>query len=153
MKQKGFTLFELASVLVIIGVLSALVTFSWSDSSIRLTAQAQRLKTDIRYIQMLSMAEHKMYRINFVNSTQYSITESDGVTPVYFPGSAINTTTTDAGITLSSNRSPLFFNSFGTPFISTSIALTNNAVITFTTTDGSTSSVIIRPETGYASVS
>lgn len=102
---------------------------------------------------MLSMAKHEMYQMNFANSTQYSITESNGITPVYYPASNINTTTMDSGFTISSNVSPLLFNSFGVPYISTSTELSSNAVITITASDGTTESVIVRPETGYASIS
>lgn len=151
-KSKGFTLLELGFILVIIGVLSAIATMSWTDTPARLTAEAQRLKTNIRYVQMLSMARHEMYQINFLNSTQYSITETNGITPVYFPGSNENITTLDTGLTIASSASPIIFNSFGVPYRSVSTPQTRTAMIFITASDGSTATLTVSPETGYATI-
>lgn len=87
MSDKGFTLFELIMVIVLIAVVAVVVTPSFkSGTSISVTTAGSKVADDIRYAQALAMSRHKlsaptgvtnptfMYRVVFnAGSDSYSI--------------------------------------------------------------------------------
>lgn len=70
--MKSFTVFELIMVIVLIGIL-LLIAIPNIDSyfDVKLNSCAQKIVSDIRYAQYLSVAEHKTYGVQFNPATNY----------------------------------------------------------------------------------
>lgn len=84
-QNQGLTLIELVVVIVVamaIGI-SALV-FWQPHLPVNLQVQADRIASDIRYVQALAAAERKLYRFNYGGSTYY-FTDSSGHNVYYKP--------------------------------------------------------------------
>ncbi len=146
--QNGWTLIELAVVMVIITIVSLVVVMRWPGEGINLEAQAQQLASDIRYTQALAMTRGERYRINFT-AGNYGIAIRTG-TAVPHPVIGTNTISFPAGIALSSPSSFIVFDGQGSPYTDATLpgtALAADAVISLSG-GGSTINVRISPQTG-----
>lgn len=130
--MQAFTLIELVSVIVILGILSISVAVYFpSQQTFNVSSMTESLKRDIQYTQSLAMNLNATYTLN-VSASGYSITP----TP---PGGAV-TVNLPSGLVLSGTS--LSFNKEGRP--------SNTSVATFTLTAGGESkSLTVAPETGY----
>lgn len=152
-RYHGFTLFELVTTIVIIGILATAATIVWPSDLMRINGQAQGLASDIRYLQMQAMARHEMLQINFT-SNQYSLTVTSSGAAVNFPAENNNTIVLENNITATASVNTLIFDSTGTPYTNSSTPLNSNATVTISSSqDSSSATVTITPETGYVSVS
>ncbi len=156
-KLNAFTLIELVIVMAILGIIGSVVLVRWPSDTVTLEAQAQQMVNDIRYIQFLAHTRNKSYRINFISSSQYTFTETDGTTAVNHPATENNVITLASGITLSNSGLPgnfIVFNRKGVPYTDAGVttALSGNATITLTGSSGSRT-VTISSETGKVLVS
>lgn len=71
-KNQGLTLIELVVVIVIALAIGISAIVFWRPHlSINLQAQADRIASDIRYVQALAAAERKLYKFNYGGSTYY----------------------------------------------------------------------------------
>ena len=143
-RTHGFTFLELVAVLLVIGVLAAMALPRVVTQSINLSAIAAKLASDIRYTQSLSMSQGQRYRINFLSTTTYQITDIIGVgTPIAHPitGTAVISV---APATLSGTD--ITFDSQGVPY-NAAVALAANVVITLTA-GSDTRTLTISPATG-----
>lgn len=144
MLRRGFTLIELVLVIAIMAILTTYITLNWPGQGVNLRAQADQLAGDIRYAQALAYNRGVRYRINFINSTTYSISDTSGTVVVYTG----NGTTTLSQATMTYTTSPLVFTTQGVPYSgATPTILSSNFVITLTS-DGGTMTVTVYPETG-----
>jgi len=148
----GFTLIELIIVLVILGIITLVISFSFPSGDTYAYAQAQQLANDLRYMQNLAVTRESPVRINFAAS-QYSLTETDGTTAINHPGSNSNVILMPTSVTLSTINLPnnyVVFGSNGEPYSSTSIsssALTGYAWVLITG-QSHIAVVLMTPETG-----
>lgn len=69
MNEKGFTIIEIISVLVLIGVLSAIVLLSRSSGDVDMAAGYDTLKVHLRYAQMRSMNSDVIWGVQFSGSS------------------------------------------------------------------------------------
>ena len=148
-RDKGFTLVELVTVLVIVAILSLMFVTQWRGLSVNLAAQADQLVSDIRYIQSLSMTRGQRYRINF-SAGGYAFSNAAGTVPVPHPATAANSVPLAGGITLTSTHAFLVFDGNGTPYVNSALpgtALAGDAVITLSA-DGESRTVRVSPQTG-----
>ena len=76
-KSRGFTLIELTLVMVIAAILGAIATVAFRGEGINVSARAELLASDIRYVQFVAMTLNTSYRINF-SANQYSFSSADG---------------------------------------------------------------------------
>ena len=147
--SRGFTLIELVTTIVILGILSVSVIVKWPGQALTLDGQASQLVSDIRYVQAISMTREQRYRINFA-SDHYWLSNQDDTTTVNLPLSGQSQVDMQNGITLAATDSYLVFGKDGTPYtdaVTPGTPLATDAVITLSSgTDSKT--VTISPETG-----
>jgi MSHA pilin protein MshC len=150
-RLRGFSLFELVVVLVIVGVLAVFaVPRLVTTQSITLPALKAQMIANIRYTQSLSMSRGQRYRINFTASS-YQITDMGGAAIVQ-PSTSSAAPISVSPAMLSGYNPPLTgnyvaFDGGGVPYVSATAVLASTATITITS--GSDSATIaIAPETG-----
>ena len=155
-KVNGFTLIEVIIVVLAIAILAIYPLIKWPGTSINLDAEAERLASDIRYAQSLSMTKGDRYQFVRTSSTTYQIRSSTG-TPVLL-GQGSTTVTLNSGITFGTftnlPNNLVFFDGAGTPYTdnnSTPTALSATASIPITA-GGNTQTITITPETGSISI-
>ena len=147
--EQGFSLPELIAVIAIIAILGVSAMAKWSGSSINLAAQADKVASDIRYIQGFSTSHGQRYRINF-SATRYGFTNLAGTTPLAHPVTNAAEVELEQGTSLASTVSFIAFSGVGAPYVTATLpgtALTTDAIITLTA-DGKTRTVRVSPETG-----
>ena len=139
---------ELIVVLSIVSLLM-ITTIKWPGKGINLTAQAERLANDIRYVQSLAMANDDYYEITF-DTTQNRYTITPGVFPVW----QNDTVNIETGITISAiSNNYLGFDEKGIPYTNnTGTKLSSDATITLTT-EGKNKIITILVETGKVNIS
>ena len=148
-RQNGFSLPELIAVIVIASVLAATALTKWSGSGINLAAQAERIASDIRYIQSYSATHDQRYRINFL-SDRYGFTNLTGVTALLHPVANTAQVMLENGVTLTTTHTYLAFDGLGAPYTAATVpgtALASTAIVTLTS-GGTSRTVRVSPETG-----
>jgi prepilin-type N-terminal cleavage/methylation domain-containing protein len=155
--QQGFTLIELVSMLVLLGLVSAIAVSKTSDfqSSTNLVTTANVLKNHLRYAQMYAMNSDSasFCRINFTGSplNNYELEVYDsGWTDLNLPGLQSNVYDMD-NIYVSDNTT-VVFNIRGIPMNTATLASYRTSNTTITLTDGTNSvNITIRKNTGFTS--
>ena len=148
---RGFSLIELVTVLVIVGILAVFAAPRlFTVQSITLPAVAAQLLANIRYTQSLAMSQGQRYRINFT-ATTYQITDMSGA-PIVQPVTASTAAISVSPATLSGYNPPLTnnyvaFDTKGVPYTSATAALAATATISLTS-GSDTSNITVVPETG-----
>jgi len=123
----GFTLLEIIMVIVIIGILAFVAIQKYSATrSISLATAADMIKSDIRSVQALAMAQHTSKTLTFNSSTEY-------IFPTIGEGNKIRDfdNVFDGGISLSAYPASISFNSLGEPTAGygSSITITTGSTI------------------------
>jgi prepilin-type N-terminal cleavage/methylation domain-containing protein len=79
--NKGFTLIEIVSVILVLGIISAVAIPMLDQSSINATLVANTVQTDIQYTQELAMTRNQNIAISFgAGATSYDLpTDPSGV--------------------------------------------------------------------------
>lgn len=129
---KGFTLMELITVLILVGIISAFVVIRMPDTATyNLSAITEQLRRDIRYTQILALSLNTNYTL-VTSSSGYSIspTPPEGAVNVPMP----------TGVTLSA--ASVTFNSMGDPALASPVNITITA-------SGVTNTLTVSPETGF----
>jgi len=146
-QQSGFTLIELVTVLILLGILAGTLYSRGAPSTATLNAQADQLARTLRHAQSLSLAQARSLTLDVQSATNYII--SDGGATITDPQGVVQTYTLVNGVTVAG--SDLDFDSLGRPIDATDNLIT--AARTWTlSVDGSTASVRVEPLTGFVSV-
>lgn len=149
--RKGFTLFEVLATLVLLGILAVgVVSFTSGSSNLNLVAEADLIKSHLRYAQIRAQADIYEWRVIFTDATTYQIgpvvIPGQGFTPQIVPGTVGTEATLTDGISAASGT-VIRFDSWGRPMDDANALL--NVDKTITLTGGGRSEVItIRRETG-----
>ncbi len=80
--EKGFTIIEIISAMLIIGIMAAMVYPSFNTGAVDARTAANTIKTDIRFIQQLAFARNDPGNISitFTNgSSTYTFTDPAGI--------------------------------------------------------------------------
>jgi prepilin-type N-terminal cleavage/methylation domain-containing protein len=131
-RQSGFTLPELIAVIIISSVFAATAVAKWSGSGTNLAADAERLASDIRYIQSYSSTHDQRYRINFL-SDRYGFTNLAGTTALLHPVTNGAQVMQENGVVLMFTHSYLAFDGLGVPYATATVPgtpLASTAIIT-----------------------
>ena len=76
--EHGFTLIEIIMVVVIIGILAWVAITKYPTTGISLETAADMIRSDIRSVQALAMAQHASKTLTFNSSTEYVFPAAGG---------------------------------------------------------------------------
>lgn len=151
--QGGFTLVEIISVLLIIGIIaSVVITRIASTVDYSLQSQTEQLKTHIRYSQSMSMGSSTVFGVYFPNNTSYSIYYGGSTSNLTkFPGASDYTVNLPPGMTLLSyGTSTVSFDTWGKPYTDAANQISQSGTRTITLAmSGKTRSLNITQNTGF----
>lgn len=129
-QAKGFTLFELVIVLLIVAAVATYIGIRLPSTTLfRQSSISEQLRRDIRYTQTLAMSLDSTYSIVFT-SNSYTITPA--------PPRGAYTVTMPTGVTLSAGS--ITFSATGAPAAAGSVTITGG---------GSTTTLTVAAETGF----
>lgn len=141
--QNGFTMMEIISVLVIIGIVSAVVITRMTNPRIYdLASQLEVVKNHVRLAQSRAMNSYKPCGINFSSSTTYYLFDAAApATPIQMLGeksATINLGSGGKGSTLTITSAPqvITFDGFGSPGTSNVTVVTNAGSFNITKNTG-----------------
>jgi MSHA pilin protein MshC len=153
--NRGFTMVEVVVVLILLAILTPFVVSRFTTSNVELIAQADVLKSHLRYAQIKAMNDTVTWGITLTNPTTYSLFKT-GVTPPpsNLPGdTSYNHTLTD-GVTVTVTSglpvgvTSITYSEWGIPVDGSGTALTSNVVLTLSKGSQSTALTITR-NTGF----
>ena len=162
-KKSGFTLIELVMIIVILGILAlTAVPKATTTSSIRLQAACQKIASDLRYAQEMSMAQQVRFGISFdpVNES-YFVYRVNIATKVIDPQTrndfdiSFIQLNEFKGIDIASTNfsNKMEFDSIGAPYDGNGVILSSQGIITLQTAGGAYSKTVrIESKTGKVSV-
>lgn len=136
--DRGFTLIEVISVLVLLGILAAVMVNRSLDNSADAIGEAEVVKGHLRFAQMKAMNSDTSWGIAFAGSS-YTLQQKGLTSAVPLPGQNSATYTLAKG-TVSATRNPIVFNQWGDP----------GAIITVTVNVGANSQAFtVAQNTGF----
>lgn len=123
----GFTLIEIIMVVVIIGILAWVAIAKYPTTGISLETAADMIKSDIRSVQALAMAQHASKTLTFNSSTEYVFPAAEGVNKTRNFANIF-----DGNISLNAYPPSISFNSLGEPTAGYASSITINGTRTLT---------------------
>ena len=143
----GFTLIEVITVIVIIGILSAVLLTRKAERSGELSGRLAELRSQLRFVQLSAMKSGVPYIAMRFDGAKYWAEYSNS-TNMTLPGeNATGIIVSDKSMTMT----PAFnlrFDSLGVPYDGTGAKLASPQIITITV-GGGTGNCTVTPETGY----
>lgn len=120
LNENGFSLIELISAILVMGIIAAVVFPSFKTSGIDVSTAASTLETDLHFLQELAMARNPQ------NTGDIGVTFTSGQSSytITDPASMFGQTRTfPSGVTISSATSAISFNKYGEPEIAGATAV------------------------------
>jgi len=139
--NRGFTLVELVVIITLIGILAVAVLPKFNLDSFTDDKEATLFLTHIRYAQHKSMVTGGGWGISFA-ANNYSLFDETGAAQSFPDGASTISVTA-----ISSTRSPLYFDSLGTPD-DDSTSTNSNSVTTQTVITIGGQTITVEPHTG-----
>jgi prepilin-type N-terminal cleavage/methylation domain-containing protein len=140
--QRGFTMIEMVVVLIVMAIVSTFIWTRSTPSNNDLIAQADILKSHLRYAQIRAMNDTEHWGIYIPDAGSYILFRKNAQAISLLPGEAAQTHTLPTGITVTVGAGSTYnFDDFGSPGLST---------LTITLSQGTaTTNVTITKNTGY----
>lgn len=145
----GFTLIEVITVLLIIGILSAVIVSRGTTLNGDAAARASELRAQLRYLQLMAMKNGTTYLVlQSQGGSYWAYNSADSAKRLPLPGeSAATVSLADKDMTL--DNFIISFDSFGIPYSGNpQVKLAANATIDMAV-NGQNASLIVVPETGF----
>ncbi len=127
--DRGFTLIEIISVLVLLGILAAVVVSKNIDTGADALGEMEGIRGHLRYAQMKAMNSNTTWGILLAGNT-YTLQQNGAASATPFPGEDTSTHAMPTGSTASATVNPITFDQWGSP---------GAATITVTVTAGTAS--------------
>jgi prepilin-type N-terminal cleavage/methylation domain-containing protein len=148
--QRGFTMIEMVIVLIVMAIVATFILVRATPGSNDLIAQAEILKSHLRYAQIRAMNDTVPWGIRIPNSGSYILYKSnDPATSTLLPGENGQAHTLPTNVTITAGTDvTYYFNSWGAPVDAVGTAWT--AAKTITVKQGSElTDITITKNTGY----
>jgi len=145
----GFTLIEVITVLLIIGILSAVIFSRGTTLNDDAAARASELRAQLRYLQLMAMKNGSTYLVLQSQSGGYwAYNSANSTKRLPLPGeSATTVSLADKDMTM--DDFIISFDRFGIPYSGNpQVKLAANATIQMSV-DGQNATLIVVPETGF----
>jgi prepilin-type N-terminal cleavage/methylation domain-containing protein len=139
--QRGFTMIEMVVVLIVMAIIATFILARATPGSNNLIAQAEILKSHLRYAQIRAMNDTVPWGIRIPDAGSYILYKNNAQATSLLPGETAQTHTLPTGITVTGVGLTYNFDDWGSPGTST---------LTITLSQGSTTSnITITKNTGY----
>lgn len=142
----GFTLIEVVTVVIIIGILSAYLLTRNADMDGQLQGRLSEVRSQLRYVQLSAMKSGAAYLTMKCDGTNYWAQYANA-TLLALPGES-STTVSLSGKSIAMTAFELRFDSLGIPYDSTGAKLVNATAITLTA-NGTNGTISVSAETGF----
>ena len=151
--QGGFTMIEIVSVLVIIGIIAAVAIVRMTNTrTYDVISRVEVVKTHLRLAQSRAMNSNQIWGINFSDSSTYSMFNNGNTANVVrLPNQGADNVTIPGGVSITTTT-PLIisFDAWGKPYTNAAATAAQSGSRTLTLTKGSdTGSIEIKQNTGY----
>jgi MSHA pilin protein MshC len=146
--QRGFTIVELVTVIIIIGIIGAVVIPKFFDNATyQNRAAADQVRAALKFGQKMAISSHHQVGVAISSAAQTNCTNT-----VTFSGTTVITGSVNCAVavTLTNNASPYYFDSLGEPVPSTGTPPlpAQGSITVGSLTDGG-ATIYIEQETGY----
>lgn len=113
---KGFTIIEIISVLVIIGILSAVAIPKMLSTDVYdVVMEMETLKTHLRHAQIRAMSHNESWGISITGGNSYTLQKNGSAAPVTLPNENSNTHSIANGISTTPGTKIITFDDYGSP--------------------------------------
>ncbi len=113
--SKGFTMIEIVSVLILIGIFSAVIVPRMTSTSVyEIMTELETLKTHLRFAQSRAMSHNESWGIS-ITSNSYTLLKNGSTASINLPNDTSSTHTFANGVSISSGSSVVTFDDMGSP--------------------------------------
>ena len=147
--KSGFTLIEVVTVLILLGILSAVVMVRATGPSSELVARTEILKSHLRYAQMKDMTSNDVWGISAAGNSYWLFTNGNTTQSRQLPGED-NLNVDLSGYGLSVSGFTYSFDKWGSPCSDAGATARLTVAVSINISDGTESrSINITPYTGF----
>jgi len=123
--RRGFTLIETLAVLVVLAILGIVIASRFSLTGPVVAVEAQVLRSHLRYVQGLAMANNVEDWSLSVAAGSYTVLRDGATAPINLPGEDSPTHTLPAGVAFSQGAGTLPIDEWGSPDQTRTLRLTD----------------------------